>query len=75
MVYILSKILFKMTYKLFSSDPIKFFLEILPKYSTVIYPNIFLLRNTRNHFKNPYKYFLNNFPYANAYIYASGVIQ
>jgi hypothetical protein len=45
-VYILSKILLKISYKYFRSDPLKFFPEILPKYSTNISPNIFLLRNT-----------------------------
>jgi hypothetical protein len=34
-----------MPYKYFPNDPFKFFLEILPKYSTDICPNIFLLRN------------------------------
>jgi hypothetical protein len=45
-VYILSKILLKISYKYFPSDPLKFFPDILPKYSTDISPNIFLLRNT-----------------------------
>ena len=35
-VYILSKILLKISYKYFSSDPLKFFQEILPKYSPAI---------------------------------------
>jgi hypothetical protein len=45
-VYILSKILIKMSYKYFNSDPLKFFPEILPKYSIDNSLNIFLLRNT-----------------------------
>jgi hypothetical protein len=45
-IYILSKILLKMSYKYFPSDPLKFFPEILPKYSTDISPSIYLLRNT-----------------------------
>jgi hypothetical protein len=61
-VYILSKILLKISYKYFPSDPpqilpkfrpdisrvipFKFFPEILSKYSTDISPSIFLLRNT-----------------------------
>jgi hypothetical protein len=45
-VYILSKILLKISYKYFPSDPLKLFPEILSKYSTDISPNIFLLRNT-----------------------------
>jgi hypothetical protein len=45
-VYILSKILLKISYKYFSSDPFKFFPEILPKYFTDISPSVFLLRNT-----------------------------
>jgi hypothetical protein len=40
-VYIFSKILLKMSYKYFLSDPFKFFPEILPKYSIDISPNIF----------------------------------
>jgi hypothetical protein len=51
-VYILSKILLKISYKYFPRDPLEFFLEILPKYSTNISPNTFLLRNTF-HFKVP----------------------
>jgi hypothetical protein len=43
-VYFLSKILLKISYKYFPSDPLKFFPEILPKYSIVISPNIFLLK-------------------------------
>jgi hypothetical protein len=35
-----------MSYKYFPSDPFKFLPEILPKYFTDIFPNIFLLRNT-----------------------------
>jgi hypothetical protein len=45
-VYILSKILLKISYKYFPSDLFKFFPEILRKYSTDNSPNIFLLRNT-----------------------------
>ena len=74
-VYILSKILLKISYKYFPSDPFKFFPEILPKYSTDISPNIFLLRNTLRIILNPYKYFVNNFPYAHTYTYAFGVIK
>jgi hypothetical protein len=62
-VYILSKILFKTSYKYFLSDPFKFFREILSKYSIDISSNIFLLRNTLSIiFQNLYKYFINNFP-------------
>jgi hypothetical protein len=43
-VYFLSKILLKISYKYFPSDHLKFFPEILPKYSIVISPNIFLLK-------------------------------
>jgi hypothetical protein len=61
-VYILSKILLKISYivspviplkffpeilaRYFPGDPIKFCPEILPKYSTDISPDIFFLRNT-----------------------------
>jgi hypothetical protein len=45
-VYIISKILLKISYKYFPGDPLKFFPEILLKYSPDISPNIFLLRNT-----------------------------
>jgi hypothetical protein len=45
-VYILSKILLKISYKYFLVIPLKFFPEILPKYSTENPPSIFLLRNT-----------------------------
>jgi hypothetical protein len=61
-VYIPSKILLKISYKYFPSDPLKFFQkyrpdisrvipfkffpEILYKYSTDISPSIFFLRNT-----------------------------
>jgi hypothetical protein len=58
-VYILSKILLKISYKYFTSDPLKFFPEIMPKYSIDISPNIFLLRNTyRIIFKVPTNIFL-----------------
>jgi hypothetical protein len=45
-VYIPFKILLKISYKYFLSDPLWFFLEILPKYSTDNSPNIFFPRNT-----------------------------
>jgi hypothetical protein len=45
-VYILSKILLKLSYKYFPSDHPQTLSEILPRYSTDISPNIFLLRNT-----------------------------
>jgi hypothetical protein len=45
-VYILSKILLKISYKYFPSDPLSFFSKILPKYSTDNSPNIPLPRNT-----------------------------
>jgi hypothetical protein len=45
-VYILSKILLKISYKYFPSDHPRTLSEILPKYSTNISPHIFLLRNT-----------------------------
>jgi hypothetical protein len=44
-IYIFSKILLKISYKYFPSNPLKFFQEILTKYSIDISPNIFLLRN------------------------------
>jgi hypothetical protein len=46
MVHIISKILLKISYKYFPSDPPQFFPEILPRYFTDISPDIFLLRNT-----------------------------
>jgi hypothetical protein len=45
-VYILSKILLKISYKYFPSDHPQTLPEILPKYSTYISPSIFFLRNT-----------------------------
>ena len=45
-VYILSKILLKISYKYSPSDHPQTLSEILPKYSTDISPSIFLLRNT-----------------------------
>jgi hypothetical protein len=45
-VYILSKILLKISYKYFPSDHPQTLSEILPKYSTDISPGIFFLRNT-----------------------------
>jgi hypothetical protein len=45
-VYILSKILLKISYKYFPSDHPQTLSEILPKYSTDISPSIFFLRNT-----------------------------
>jgi hypothetical protein len=58
-VYLISKILLKISYKYFSSDPLKFFSEILDKCSTNISPNIFLLRNTLGiTFKIPTNIFL-----------------
>jgi hypothetical protein len=46
MVYIISKILLKISYQYFPRDSLKFFPEILHKYSAKISPNIFLMRNT-----------------------------
>jgi hypothetical protein len=67
-VYILSKILLKVSYKYFPSDPLKFFPEILLKYSTNIPRNIFLLTNTLGIIFKSLQYFLNNFSYAYVYI-------
>jgi hypothetical protein len=75
-VYILSKILLKISYKYFPSDHPQTLSELLPKYSTDISPSIFFLRNTfRIIFSSPYKYFLHNFPHAHTYTYALGVIR
>jgi hypothetical protein len=57
-VYIFSKILLKMSYKYFPSDPFKFFPEILPKYSIDICPNIFPKKYPHNRFKIPTNIFL-----------------
>jgi hypothetical protein len=58
-VYLISKILLKISYKYFPSDPLKFFSEILAKCSTDISPNIFPLRNTLGiTFKIPTNIFL-----------------
>jgi hypothetical protein len=45
-VYILSKILLKISYKYFPNDHPQTLSEIVPKYSTDISPSIFFLRNT-----------------------------
>jgi hypothetical protein len=45
-VYILSKILIKISYKYFPGDHPQTLLERLPKYSTDTSPSIFFLRNT-----------------------------
>jgi hypothetical protein len=74
-VYILSKILLKISYKYFPSDPLKFFPEILPKYSTDNSPNIFLLRNTFGIILKSLQIFFRNFLHAHMYTYASAVIQ
>jgi hypothetical protein len=61
-VYIFSKILLNYPTNISPVIPLKFFLEILPKYSTDISPNIFLLRNTfRNIFQVPINIFFITF--------------